>query len=315
MKVARTTNNSSVSGNTLYEATTSLACSSNTQESQRLSHDASVQTNSCTVFQVNPVHTTDLSRSLSDTQISLTRTSSQTDINAIPCMVVNNTPYQEEEISAGIPQGTPIYSLNSAPYQQEVISDGSPPVTSIGSLSNTPYEQEEISNDYSHVISIDSFNNTSFQEEEIVEDYPQTTSVDSSEAPILDSTINEDEIKKNKMEEINPTGYKNGDNIVDILNVGSLSIPDCIMNELRDMNMCLGYMDNMTMTNPLEHVACYETGNFIIFFSFKIKLILEINLIILISLQHDDSCVSPSDFSLSIQYFFSIFKVFLLPTL
>lgn len=79
MKVARTTNNSSVSGSTLHEATTSLACCSNTQDT-RLSHDASVQTNSCTVFQINPIHTTDLSRSLSDTQITqTTSTCSQTD--------------------------------------------------------------------------------------------------------------------------------------------------------------------------------------------------------------------------------------------
>jgi len=80
MKVARTTNNPSVSGNTLYEATTSLACSSNTiQDTLRISHDASVQTNPCTVFQVNPVHTTDLSKSLSDAQITqTTSTSSQT---------------------------------------------------------------------------------------------------------------------------------------------------------------------------------------------------------------------------------------------
>lgn len=80
MKVARTTNNPSVSGNTLQEATTSFACCSNTQDIQRLSHDASVQTNPCTVFQVNPVHTTDLAKSLSDAQITqTTSTCSQTD--------------------------------------------------------------------------------------------------------------------------------------------------------------------------------------------------------------------------------------------
>lgn len=273
MKVARTTNNSSVSGNTLYEGSSSLACSSNTQDSQRLSHDASVQTNPCTVFQVNPVHTTDLSRSLSDTQISLTRTCSQTDINGIPCMVENNTPHQQEETSASIPQVTSICSLNNTPYQQEAISDGSPPVSSIGFLSDTPY-QEGISNDYPQIASGRSLNRPHIQRAEIIGGYPQTTLVGSSAAPKLDSTVNEGEIKKNKKEEMNPNGCKNGDNIVDILNVGSLSIPDCIMNELRDMNMCLGYMDNMTMTNPLEHVACFETGNFILLCSFKIKFIL-----------------------------------------
>ncbi|KAF0765438.1 ubiquitin-protein ligase E3A isoform X1 [Aphis craccivora] len=80
MKVARTTNNPSVSGNTLHDANTSLACCSNTQDTLYLSHDACVQTNPCTVFQVNPVHTTDLSRSLSDAQISqTTSTCSQTE--------------------------------------------------------------------------------------------------------------------------------------------------------------------------------------------------------------------------------------------
>jgi hypothetical protein len=80
MKVARTTNNPSVSGNTLHDANTSLACCSNTQDTLCLSHDACVQTNPCTVFQVNPVHTTDLSRSLSDAQITqTTNTCSQTE--------------------------------------------------------------------------------------------------------------------------------------------------------------------------------------------------------------------------------------------
>lgn len=217
MKVARTTNNSSVSGNTLHEATTSLACgSSNTQDSQRLSHDASVQTNPCTVFQVNPVHTTDLSRSLSDAQISLTRTCSQTDINGIPCMVMNNTPYQQQAISASLPQ-----------------------ITSFGTSNNTPYQQQAIS-----------------------ASLPQITSFGSSSSLKLDSTKNEDGIRNTK-EEMNPNDYENGDNIVNILNVGSLNIPDCIMNELRDMNVCL--MDFIKMKKPLEHVACFETGNFIIF--------------------------------------------------
>lgn len=80
MKVARTTNNPSVSGNTLQEATTSYVCCGNTQDTPRLSHDASVQTNPCTVLQLNPVHTTDLAKSLSDAQITpTTSTCSQTD--------------------------------------------------------------------------------------------------------------------------------------------------------------------------------------------------------------------------------------------
>lgn len=94
MKVARTTDNPSVSGNTLQEATTSLACCSSTQDLQRLSHNASVQTNPCTVFQVNPVHTTDLSRSLSDAQITQTSsTCSQTDSNDTPpTFIIVSTP-------------------------------------------------------------------------------------------------------------------------------------------------------------------------------------------------------------------------------
>ncbi|XP_025409259.1 ubiquitin-protein ligase E3A isoform X3 [Sipha flava] len=104
MKVARTTNNPSVSGNTLHEATTSLACCSNAPDT-RLSHDASVQTNPCTVFQVNPIHTTDLSRSLSDAQITqTTSTCSQTDCesNSSSFKLANTEPMTKEHKNPSI---------------------------------------------------------------------------------------------------------------------------------------------------------------------------------------------------------------------
>lgn len=116
LKVAKTTNNSSVSGNTLHEASSSIACCSNTQEIQYLSHNASVQANPCTVFQVNPVHTTDLTRSLSDTQITqTTSTCSQTNSESSSSLVkeVNAEPLEKEHI------GRPIASLELMAQKEE----------------------------------------------------------------------------------------------------------------------------------------------------------------------------------------------------
>lgn len=116
LKVARTTNNPSVSGNTLHESTSSIACCSNTLDIQCLSHDASVQTNTCTVFQVNPVHTTDLTRSLSDTQITqTTSTCSQTDSerSSSSIKIVNTQPLTKEYVDQ------PIASLEFMAQKQE----------------------------------------------------------------------------------------------------------------------------------------------------------------------------------------------------
>lgn len=100
MKVARTTDNPSVSGNALHEATTSLGCSSHTQEIPRLSHDACVQTNPCAVFQVNPIHTADLSRSLSDTQITqTTSTCSQKNDDSSSLKLVESMAKEHEDPS------------------------------------------------------------------------------------------------------------------------------------------------------------------------------------------------------------------------
>lgn len=83
----------------MHEATTSLACSSSAHDIRRLSQDACVQTNSCTVYQVNPVHTTDLSRSLSDTQITQTTipwSSIDSENNTSPFKIVNAEPRSKE---------------------------------------------------------------------------------------------------------------------------------------------------------------------------------------------------------------------------
>lgn len=203
MKIARTTDNPSVSGNSLYEATTSLACSSNTQETLCLSYDASIQTNPCTVFQVNPVHTTDLSKSLSDTQITPTTcTSSKTnsDNNSSSFKIVSAEPMARDHKSQSI---VPIESMAQ--------------------------KQEDISAQDSKEV----------------------------EENVLKNT--DDHIKP--CEQNGSTDHSICKDILDHIDVASLSIPDCIMHDLEDVNLTL--ID--TMKKPLKHIASFQTGNFVIF--------------------------------------------------
>lgn len=208
MKVARTTNNPSVSGNTLQEDTTSLACCSNTQDI-RLSHDACVQTNPCTVFQVNPVHTTDLSRSLSDAQITqTTSTCSQTESNDKPptLIIVNTAP----ESSAKEYNSSSIAPIESMAQKQ-------------GSSAQVSRDEELLKNTDDHIKPSDQ-NGT--------------------------SPISKD--------------------ILEHLDVASLSIPDCLMHDLQDINLAL--ME--TVKKPLKHIASFQTGNFIIFFITSVSYII-----------------------------------------
>lgn len=199
MKVARTTDNPSVSGNSLHEATTSLACSSNTQETLRFSHNASVQTNPCTVFQVNPVHTTDLSKSLSDAQITeTTSTSSQTnsDSNLSSFKIVSTEPM--------------------------ITNDNKSPQVLVESMSQ---KQED-------------------------------TSAQDVEENVMKNT--DDQVKP--CEQNGSTNHPICKDILDRLDVASLSIPECIMHDLEDVNLAL--MD--TMKKPLKHIASFQTGNFML---------------------------------------------------
>lgn len=211
MKVARTTDNPSVSGNTLQEATTSLACCSNTQDI-RLSHDASVQTNPCTVFQVNPVHTTDLSRSLSDAQITqTTSTCSQTESNDKPPTLIKvNT---ATESSAKEHNNSSIAPVESMAQKQE------------GTSAQVSRDEDLLKNTDDHIKPSDQ-NGTS------------------------EHLINKDILKH--------------------LDVASLSIPDCLMHDLQDINLAL--ME--TVKKPLKHIASFQTGNFIIFFITSISYII-----------------------------------------
>lgn len=202
IKVARTTNNPSVSGNSLYEATTSVACSSNTTQDTTLhiSHDASVQTNPCTVFQVNPVHTTDISKSISDAQITqITKDTSQTngDVNSISL----------ETISV------------EQPMAKEHKSQSFVPVESMAqNQDNTSTQASKEDND-------DVFKNG----DDHVKPCEQNNSVDQ---PVTK-------------------------NILDRLDVASLSIPDSMMHNVQDMNLAL--ME--TIKKPLKHIASFQTGN------------------------------------------------------
>lgn len=198
MKVARTTDNPSVSGNSLHEATTSLACSSNTQETLRFSHNASVQTNPCNVFQVNPVHTTDLSKSLSDAQITeTTSTSSQTngDSNSSSFKIISAEHMAKDNKS----QPVPVESMSQ--------------------------KQEDIS------------------AQDVVENVLKNT---------------DDHVKP--CEQNGSTNHSIFKDILDRLDVASLSIPECIMHDLEDVNLAL--MD--TMKKPLKHIASFQTGNFML---------------------------------------------------
>lgn len=207
MKVARTTDNPSVSGNTLYEATTSLACCSNSQDTQRLSHDASVQTNPCTVFQVNPVHTTDLARSLSDAQITqTTSTCSQTD------SVIDSF------------QITKVESLTE-PMAKEHKSQSTAPKESMAQ------KQEDTTATVSN--------------EEVNEDVLQST----------------DDVK---LHQNGTSDHLASKDILDRLDVASLSIPDGLMHDLQDINLAL--ME--TVKKPLKQIASLETGNFLMDKSF-----------------------------------------------
>lgn len=197
MKVARTTNNPSVSGNTLHDANTSLACCSNSQDNLRLSHDVCVQTNPCTVFQVNPVHTTDLSQSLSDAQITQTTSNfSQTN-------------------SGGSLSGIKVVRVESVPKEH------SPSIAPIESMAQ---QQEDMS-----------------------------------------ARVSNDDVLKHLDDHVNPCDQNGTTNInkdiLDRLDVASLSIPDCILHDVEDIN--LAFME--TMKKTLEYIASFQNGKLIIF--------------------------------------------------
>lgn len=201
MKVARTTNNPSVSGNTLHEDTTSLACCSYGQD-PRLFPDPRVPTTPYTVFQVNPVHTTDLSRSISDAQITqTTSTCSRTDCesNSSSLKLVSTESMANEHISSSI---TPIESM--AQNQEDISAQVS---------------KEEVN------------------------------------AVALKST--DDHVKTS--EENGSTEQPINNDVLDNLNVASLSVPDCLMHDLQDINKAL--IDSVNL--PLEQIASFQTGNFI----------------------------------------------------
>jgi len=202
IKVARTTNNPSVSGNTLYEATTSLACSSNTfQDTQHMSHDASVQTNPCTVFQVNPVHTTDLSKSLFDAQImETTSTSSQTNgegnSSSLKVVSVEQSMAKEHKIQSVVP-------VESMTQNQ----DG----TSAQALKE--YNENVLNNTDDHMESCE------------------------------ENGSNDDQRLKN--------------DILERLDVASLSIPEYMMHDVHDANSTF----LKTIRKPLKYIASFPTGN------------------------------------------------------
>lgn len=208
MKVARTTNNPSVSGNILHEATTSLACSSNTENIQCFSHDASVQTNLCTVFQVNPVHTTDLSQSLSDAQITqTTSTCSQIDSdNNLSSFKVVDT-----ELMAKEHESSSIIPVEPMTQKQENAS---------AEISKEEVKEDTLKNPDDHIKTCEKNGTTN-----------------------------------------NPIS----NDIADLLDVSSLSIPDCIMHDLQDINLAL--ME--TVKKPLKHIAFFQTGNFLFLINFR----------------------------------------------
>jgi len=204
MKVARTTNNPSVSGNT-YDANTSLACCSNTQDTLCLSHDACVQTNHpCTVFEVIPVHSIDLSRPLSDAQIAQT-TSTCSQIKggstSSSFKIASAEPMAKEHNTFIAP------IVDSMAQQEEDTSD---------QVSN----EEKIEDVFSHI-------------DEIIKPYEQNKAINHS--------ITKD--------------------ILDRIDVGSLSIPDCIMHDTEDVN--LAFME--TMKTTLKHISSFQNGNFKLF--------------------------------------------------
>lgn len=195
MKVARTTDNPSVSGNTLHEATTSLASCSNTQY---LSHDICVQTNPCPVFQVNPVHTADLSKSLSDAQITQnTSTCSQKDYN----------------------------------------SDSS----SIRVLGAEPMAKEHES--------------TSNIRVECMTQKQDDTSAQVSKNEVTEDTLKKTEEHVKSYDQNGTTDPSMSKNILDCLNVASLSMPECV----DEKNLAIMEI----MKEPLKHVASCQTGNYV----------------------------------------------------
>ncbi|KAL4089713.1 hypothetical protein QTP88_024689 [Uroleucon formosanum] len=200
LKVARTTNNPSVSGNTLHDANTSLACCSNTQDNLCLSHDACVQTNhSCTVFEVIPVHSIDLSRSLSGAQITqTTSTSPQT---------------------KGGSSSSSFKIVGAEPTAKEHNPFIAPIVDSMA-------QQEE-----------------------------------DTSAQVSKEEVNEDVLKDiddhvNTCEQNGATNHSTNKDILDRLDVASLSIPDCIMHNVEDIN--LAFME--TMKKTLKHIASFQNG-------------------------------------------------------
>lgn len=216
LKVARTTNNSSVSGNTLHEATTSLACSSNIQEqdTQHLSHDASVQANLIQQYLSNPFRPGDLPMSLSSPQITrTTSTCSQTD---------------SSDSSSS--------SSNTVNIAESIAKEHQIP--SVVSVVSMAQRQEDSS---------------------------------SSSAQVSKEDVSEDVLKSTPSSKVFPPSEENGDlkfgkpieskDSLDHLDMSSLNIPDCIMNDLQDINLAL--ME--TMKKPLKHIASFQTGNFIIF--------------------------------------------------
>lgn len=208
LKVARTTNNSSVSGNTLHEATTSLACSSNIQEQDtQLSHDASVQANLIQQYLSNPFRPGDFPMSLSSPQITrTTSTCSQTDSSGSSSSSSNTVNIAE-----------------SIPKEHQI-----PSVVSVVSMA----QRQE-----------DSSSSAQISKEEVSEDVLKST-------PSSKSEENGD-FKFGK-----PVDSKDS---LDHLDMSSLNIPDCIMNDLQDINLAL--ME--TMKKPLKHIASFQTGNFL----------------------------------------------------
>lgn len=204
MKVARTTNNPSVSGNTLHDANTSLACCSNTQDNLCLSHDACVQTNhACTVFEVIPVHSIDLSRSLSGAQITQTTSTSQT---------------------KGGSSSSSFKIVGAEPTAKEHNPFIAPSVDSMA-------QQEE-----------------------------------DTSAQVSKEEVNEDVLKDvddhvNPCEQNGATNHSTNKDILDRLDVASLSIPDCIMHDVEDIN--LAFME--TMKKTLKHIASFQNGKFLLF--------------------------------------------------
>lgn len=185
MKVARTTNNPSVSGNIIHEATTSFACSSDTGDSQFSSNGTSFPSITVLPISISELH----------------------------------PPITEERLI----QCTKDY-----------------PDIDLSKLRTELMAKE---NDSSSIIPV-----------EPVTQQHENASTEMSKEDTLKST--EDHTKT--CEKNSTTNNPISNNIIDLLDVSSLSIPDCIMHDLQDMNLAL--ME--TVKKPLKHIAFFQTGNF-----------------------------------------------------